>query len=47
MPVRDRFEHSLVGFVAEALALDNKVDEGLGTEVCLFLEFRDNHGIIR
>ena len=45
MPLRDGLKHDFVGFVTDALALDDEVDEGLGTEICLFLESRDNHGM--
>ena len=39
----DRLEHCLVRFVADALALDREVQEGLGAEVCLVPELGDNH----
>jgi hypothetical protein len=40
---RGGLEHRLVGFVADALVLNGEVEESLGAEVCLVLEFGDNH----
>ena len=44
MTARDGLEHSLVGLVTNALALDCEMEEGLGAEICLVPEFRDNDG---
>ena len=44
VPVRDRLEHSIIGFATDALALDSEVEKGLGTEVSLVPEFWYNHG---
>jgi len=34
--------HCLVEFVADALALDREVEEGLAAEICLVPEFGDD-----
>jgi len=44
MPVRDGLEDCLVGLVADALALDREVEEGLGAEVRLVPRLGDHHG---
>jgi hypothetical protein len=44
MSAGDGLGDCLVGFVADALALDREVEEGLGAEISLVPELRDNHG---
>jgi len=41
----DRLEHCLVGFVADALALDREMEEGLAADVNLVPELGDDHGM--
>jgi hypothetical protein len=43
MSAGDGLEDCLVGFVADALALDREMEEGLGAEISLVPEFGDNH----
>ena len=43
MPVRDRVEYHLVGFVVDTLVLDSQVEEGLGAEISLVPELRGNY----
>ena len=41
--VGDRLEHHLVQFVADTLALDHEMEEGLDTEVSFVPELVSNH----
>ena len=43
MSAGDRLEHCLVGFVADAFALDREVEEGLAAQICLVPELGDDH----
>ena len=40
--VRNSFEHGVVGFVADALALDGEVEKGLGAKVGFVPELWNN-----
>ena len=44
MSTRDGPEYGLVGFIANTLALDGEMEEGLGTEVGDVPQFRNNDG---
>ena len=47
MLAEDGLEHRLVGFVADALALDGEVEKSLGVEVCLVPECGDDRSTDR
>ena len=44
MSIRNILEYSHVGFIADALALDGEVEEGLGGKIGHVPEFWDDNG---